>query len=371
LKAIATIPGLGRLSIIDQPEPTIKAPDEIIIIIKQVGICGIDREEARGGRAEAPDNQEYLVIGHEMLGQVIETGKNVTKVKPGDLAILTVRRGCGNCQLCLTNHPDLCQTGEYRERGIKGLDGYQIEFVIDQQKYIVLVPPQLGNVGLLTEPPSVAEIAIEEALKIQNVHIPDTLDRTTWWRGRRCLVAELGSIGLLAALALRLRGADVFGMDIVDQDTPRPQILLAIGGKYINGRNISADLFDSEIGPMEIIFESTGVAELEFNLLDALDSNGIYVLTGFPGGDRPLEIPGPQLIRQLVLGNLIMVGSVNASLNHFQTAVKDLMQAKNRWHGILEILITHRYTSTKFESAFLKHPANEIKTVIQWEGERK
>lgn len=370
MKAIATIPGMGKLFLVDQTKPTISAPNEILIQIMQVGICGTDREEARGGRAEAPENQEYLVIGHEMLGQVVETGNNVTKVKPGDFAVLTVRRGCGKCQFCLNNRADMCQTGEYKERGIKGMDGYQTEFVIDKEKYVVHVPQQLGIAGVLAEPLSVAEKAIEEVMKIQDARLPDTLERTEWWRGRRCLVAGLGPIGLLAALALRLREAEVFGMDIVDDDTPRPQILQTIGGKYVDGRKISAGKVDSEIGPMEIIFESTGVATLEFNLLDALASNGIYVLTGIPDGDRPLEIPGPELIRQLVLGNQIMVGSVNASRDHFQVAVDDLMKAKKHWPGIFANIITHQYPFYKYKDAFFEHPTNEIKAVIQWEGDQ-
>ena len=48
-----------------------------------------------GGRALAPEGRTALVIGHEMIGQVVETGKSVTAVKPGDHAVFTVRRGCG------------------------------------------------------------------------------------------------------------------------------------------------------------------------------------------------------------------------------------------------------------------------------------
>lgn len=368
MKAIATYPGSGKLALVDQPEPTISTDDEIRVQVLQVGICGTDREEARGGRANAPAGQKYLVIGHEMLGQVVESGKRVTKVKPGDYAVFTVRRGCGKCRPCLMGRPDMCRTGEYRERGIKGLDGYQTEFVVDHEDFVIQVPLELIDVGVLTEPLSVAEKAIDEAQKIQHARLPQAADRPNDWQNRRCLVAGLGPIGLLAAVALRLRGAKVYGLDIVDQDSPRPQFFEAIGGSYIDGREIPTDKVDSQIGQMEYIFESTGVAALEFNLLDALGPGGIYVLTGIPGGDRPLEIPGAELIRQLVLGNQIMIGSVNASLSHFQMAVDDLGQASKRWPGMLKELITHRYPYTDYEHALLKHPENEIKTIIQWEG---
>ncbi len=92
-------------------------------------------------------------------------------------------------------------------------------------------------------------------------------------------------------------------------------------------------------GEMDLIFEATGVPSLEFNLLDALSINGGYVLTGVPGGDRPLQIPGAEIIRNLVLKNQVMMGSVNAARCHFRMAVDDLLH---------------------------KHRADEIKVVLQW-----
>jgi len=71
-------------------------PDEIKIKITQIGICGTDREnQTHGGRADAPPGSEELVIGHEMIGKVVEVGKDVKVVKPGDHALFIVRRDCG------------------------------------------------------------------------------------------------------------------------------------------------------------------------------------------------------------------------------------------------------------------------------------
>src|SRR6185437_2657630 len=88
-----------------------------------------------------------LVIGHEMFGQVTEVGKSVTRVKVGDFAVFTVRRGCDKCLPCTMNRSDMCRTGDYHERGIWGLDGYQTEHVVDKEQYIVHVPAQLAEFG--------------------------------------------------------------------------------------------------------------------------------------------------------------------------------------------------------------------------------
>jgi threonine dehydrogenase-like Zn-dependent dehydrogenase len=366
MKAIALAPGTTTLHLVDRPEPAITAPDEVKVRVLRVGICGTDREEASGGRARAPEGQQELVIGHEMFGQVVEVGQAFTRVQRGDYAVFTVRRGCGKCVPCAMNRSDMCQTGEYHERGIWGLDGYQAEYVVDSEQYLVRVPPELEPVGVLTEPLSVAEKAIDESVRVQFARLPDAPARPDWLVGRRCLVAGLGPIGLLAALALRLRGAEVYGLDIVDPNSARPQWLAAIGGQYVDGRQVPPDKVDDTLGPMNLIFEAAGVAELSFNLLDALDLNGVYVLTGIPGGDRPLQLPGAELIRQLVLDNQAMLGSVNAARDHYQMAVDDLAHAHLRWGDHVTQLITHHHPYTDFATALGKHPPDEIKTVIEW-----
>jgi threonine dehydrogenase-like Zn-dependent dehydrogenase len=366
MKAIAVVPGTTQVRLVDRPEPAIGAPGEVKLKIVRVGICGTDRDEAAGGRAQAPADASDLVMGHEMLGQVVEVGAAVKSVRAGDYAVFTVRRGCDQCLPCVMNRPDMCRTGNYRERGIRGLDGYQCEYVVDQEAYLVRVPAECAAVGVLTEPMSVAVKAIEEAAALQAARLPDAPATPNWLHGRRCLVAGLGPIGLLAALALRLRGAEVFGMDVVDAATARPRWLAAIGGSYVDGRQIAPGQLEAKYGGFELIFEATGIAALEFALLDALAVNGAYVLTGIPMGDRPVPVAGAELMRRMVLRNQVMLGSVNAARDHYQTAVDDLDRARLTWSGLVERLITNRYRYADFAEAFAHHGAEEIKVVVEW-----
>jgi threonine dehydrogenase-like Zn-dependent dehydrogenase len=366
MKAVALTPGTSNLRLAELPEPALTSAEEVKIKVLSVGICGTDREQAAGGRASPPAGKKELVIGHEMFGWVVEAGSAVTRVKAGDNAVFTVRRGCDACLPCLMNRSDMCTTGRYRERGIWGLDGYQTEYVVDNQQFVVRVPRETGEVGVLTEPLSVAEKAIDEAVRIQSSRLPAAAARPDWLYGRRCLVAGLGPIGLLAALSLRLRGAEVFGIDIVDPDSARPQWLARIGGTYVDGRRVPPERVEQALGGMELVFEATGVAALEFDLLDTLAPNGIYVLTGIPGGDRPVQLQAAQLIRRLVLGNQLMVGSVNASRDHFQMAVDDLSHARLLWGGHVEKLITDHLPFTEFQQALSRHEPDEIKVVLEW-----
>jgi threonine dehydrogenase-like Zn-dependent dehydrogenase len=366
MKAIAIVPGTPGARIVERPEPAVSAPDHVKVRIIRVGICGTDREELSGGRAQAPDGQTELVIGHEMFGQVVSVGAAATRVKVGDYAVFTVRRGCDECAPCRMGRSDMCETGKYRERGIKGLDGYQTEFAVDSEQYIVRVPAELEAVGVSMEPLSIVEKAIDEALRVQVVRCPEAATTPDWLFGRRCLVAGLGPVGLLAAMVLRLRGGEVYGLDVVDAASARPAWLSGIGGHYVDGREVPADQVAKKVGSMDLVLDASGIPALEFNLLDALALNGAYVLTGIPGGDRPLEIPGAELVRQLVLDNQVMLGSVNAARGHFQIGANDLAEAHLRWGAHLEGLITQHYAPERFAGSADRHEPDSIKQVVEW-----
>lgn len=367
MKAIAIVPQTTQVALIDRPEPMLKYPDEIKIKVLEVGICGTDREEVAGGRAKAPVSSNDLVIGHEMFGVVVETGSAVTRVQPGDYALFTVRRGCGICEACLNGRSDMCYTGNYTERGIKGADGYQAEFVVDKEEYVVKLPVAIKDIGVLTEPMSVAAKAIDEALMIQGARLKDFENINNWLKGRKALVVGIGPIGILAAFALKLRGAEVYGLDIVPPGTIRPKILEAIGGIYIDGTKMGVEDVDDNISTMDFAFEATGIAKLQIQIIDTLAVNAIYVATGIPGGTRPLTLNGGTLMQQLVLKNQVIVGSVNAGIQHYEQAVDYLQKSKERWPDAIEKIITNRVHFTEYDKILHQHTPDEIKAVISWQ----
>lgn len=365
MKAITLLNESRQVDLIDMPEPTITHPTHLKLKILEVGICGTDREQVMAGYGDVPHGMNCLVIGHEMIGQVVETGEDVKAFAVGDYAVLTVRRGCGHCPSCKSNRSDMCYTGQFTERGIKGRHGFETEYVVDEEQYAVKVPQDLRNIGVLTEPLSVIEKAIEEAQAIQAARLPQ-VKASTWLIGKKALVAGLGPIGLLAAIALRLRGAEVIGLDIVDEKSKRPEILKRLGGTYIDGRKIETSLLDDHLGPIDFIVEATGVAELGFQLIDALGVNGIYVMTGIPHGERPVCITGAELMQQIVLMNQIILGSVNASTIHYAQAIEDLQKAKAKWGDLIEEIITTRIPYQQFREALDLRSQNDIKTVLKW-----
>lgn len=366
MKAIALKPGTKNVHLKNVPDPVLATPSQVKVKVLEVGICGTDREEVAGGRANAPKGEDELIIGHEMLGEVVEIGKNVKSVKIGDPVVITVRRGCGLCMPCKKGCFDMCETGLYTERGIKERNGYDAEMVVEEEAYIVKVPQSIRHIAVLTEPTTVVEKAIDEACRLQVARLPGVTDPTKWLQNKKVLVAGLGPIGLLATMVLRLRGAQVYGLDIVDPNTPRPQILMAMDGKYIKSSELNIENFAMKCPQLDMILDAAGIAKLDFDLIKILGYNGIYVLTGVPGDERMLNVNGATIMRQLVLKNQILFGSVNAGFVHFQQAVQDLEAADKKWKGVVEKLITSRTPYTEFEKVLLTHSPNEIKSVLRW-----
>jgi threonine dehydrogenase-like Zn-dependent dehydrogenase len=366
MHAIATVPGSKEVRLIDRPEPALTAPDQVKLKITRVGICGTDREIAEGGRADAPEGHKDLVIGHEMLGRVVEVGAAVRTVQVGEYGLFIVRRDCGLGLPCCADRSDQCFTGQYTERGIKARDGYMTEYVVDHERYFVKVDEDLVDLGVLTEPLSVGIKAIDEALKIQVARIPGA-EYGTYLEGKKALVAGLGPIGMLAAFALRLRGAEVIGMNRSGSDSPAARLLQDIGGKHLNAKEISVDQLDETCGQVDVIIEAAGNAQLGFDLIDVLGINGVYVITGIPPADREVTLRGGELMQQMVLNNQVLVGTVNASLQHNRTALDDLRRYRERWGDAINRVITHVRPYGEFESALFEDTHGEIKTVLTFD----
>src|SRR4051794_4880517 len=131
MKALGVFPQRKKIELVEHPEPELIATDQVKIRTLEVGVCGTDREIATYQYGEPPETDEYLILGHECLGEVVETGAGTSRVKAGDLVVPTVRRSCAeNCWACDAGRQDFCYTGHYRERGILKAHGFLSELIV-------------------------------------------------------------------------------------------------------------------------------------------------------------------------------------------------------------------------------------------------
>src|SRR5437867_9363083 len=204
MKAIAVVPGRpDSVHIAELAKPSVTdVPDGRGVLVKvfRVGVDGTDKEINAAEYGAAPEGYDFLVIGHESFGRVEAVGPKVTELRPGDYVVATVRRpGSSIYDLIGTN--DMTTDDIYFERGINLRHGFMSEYYVDDADFIVKVPQGLKEVGVLLEPTTVVEKGIAQAYEIQR--------RLRVWHPRRAAVMGAGTVGLLATLALRLRGMQV------------------------------------------------------------------------------------------------------------------------------------------------------------------
>ena len=336
MKAIAVYPGKpNSIHLTEMPAPTVEeipGGRGVLVRVLRVGVDGTDKEINAAEYGQAPSGYDFLVIGHEGFGRVEAVGPNVTEVKPGDYVVATVRRpGSSIYDLIGTN--DMTTDDTYFERGINLRHGFMSQYYVDDAQFIVKVPEGLKSVGVLLEPTTVVEKGIAQAYEIQR--------RLRVWRPKRAAVMGAGTIGLLATLVLRLRGLEVttFGL------TPKPylnsDLIEAIGARYVSTKELPLIQAAKEFGPFDVIFEATGFSPVVFEAMQALAKNGVLVLSSVTGGDRSVEVPADKINLSFVLGNKVMVGTVNANREYFEMGVKDLAQAEAEYPGWLGRLLTH------------------------------
>jgi glucose 1-dehydrogenase len=336
MKAIAVFPGKpNSVHLAELPKPLVtEVPDGRGVLVKvlRVGVDGTDKEINAAEYGAAPPGYSFLVLGHESFGQVEAVGPNVWEVQPGDYVVATVRRPGSSIYDQIGTY-DMTTDDTYFERGINLRHGFLTEYYVDDVEYIVKVPPILKEVGVLLEPCTVVEKGIHQAYEIQR--------RLRVWHPRRAAVLGAGTIGLLATLVLRLRGLDVTTFGLERKPLLNSDLIEALGARYESTRD--GTILDGArmFGPFDLMFEATGFSPVVFESMQALGKNGVLVLSSVTGGGRKVEVPADKINVQFVLGNKVMVGTVNANREYFEMGARDLAHAETLYPGWLRRLLTH------------------------------
>src|SRR6516162_8928643 len=336
MKAIAVFPGKpNSMHLAELPKPALDAvPDGRGVLVKllRCGVDGTDKEINAAEYGKAPAGYDFLVTGHENFGQVEAVGPNVTEFRPGNYVVATVRRP-GSSLYDRIGTYDMTTDNEYFERGINLRHGFLTEYYVDDPEYIVKIPDGLRDVAVIVEPLSVPEKGILQAYEIQR--------RLRVWRPRKAAVLGAGTIGLLATMILRLRGLEV----ITFGQTPKPylnsDLIEALGAQYLSTRDVPLREAATACGPFDIIYEATGYSPLVFEAMEALGKNGVLVLASVTGGSRTVQVPADKINLDFVLGNKVMVGTVNGNREYFEAAIRDLAMAEAQFAGWTSRLLTH------------------------------
>jgi threonine dehydrogenase-like Zn-dependent dehydrogenase len=336
MKAIAVRPGTAHsIHLREVPKPKVTdVPDGrgVLVQVLRVGVDGTDKEINEAQYGTAPPGDDYLIIGHENFGRVVEVGPNVpSTIRPGTYVVASVRRP-GESIYDHIGLQDMTTDDEYYERGINLRHGYLTEYYVEDASYLVPLPDTMREVGVLLEPLTVSEKGINQAYEIQR--------RLKIWRPRRAAVLGAGTIGLLAALAMRLRGLEVTCYSRRPPPYLNSDLIEALGGHYVSSRHTTLAEVSSQYGPFDLMMDATGYSPVVFEAAEVLGKNGVLVLSSVTGGTTTAEVNTDRINQGFVLGNKVMVGTVNASHADFERGVDDLIKAEALFPGWLSRLLT-------------------------------
>lgn len=336
MKAVAVYPGQpNSVHLEEMPRPAVEDVANgmgVLVKVLKVGVDATDREINDALYGNAPPGSKFLVLGHECFGRVEAVGPNVTHVVPGDYVTCTVRRP-GKSIYDRIGRSDITSEAEYYERGINLLHGYLTEYFVDHAEFIVKIPVGLKHLHVLAEPMSCAAKAVEQAYLAQR--------RLQVWEPRRAFVLGAGQIGLLATLALRLKGLQVFTLARGTRPNLKAEIAEGMGATYVSTQETSLQELASQVGKADLIIEATGNSAIAFEAMQVVGHNGAVVWTSITGGQRKVEVPADGLNLDWVLGNKLLLGSVNANFRHFESGIADMALGEVHYPGVLQKILTN------------------------------
>jgi glucose 1-dehydrogenase len=362
MKAVAVKPGEENslhLREVDKPKlEDIKNGRGVLVKVLKVALDGTDKDINQGSYGESPEKDDFLIIGHEAFGVVEDIGEKVTEVKRGDYVIPMVRRP-GKTIYDKIGMSDMTTQDEVFERGISKLHGFLTEYFVDTPDFLIKVNESYKENGVLAEPISIVEKGWEQITAIQR--------RMKIWKPERAIVLGLGPLGLLFVWKFRLEGIEVFGFDhSVNEE--KKKLVESIGVKYFASKEQFILDVVNEHGQADIVVEATGVAENVPHTAQSVAKNGVLLLTSVTPKEENIELPIAEINQEFVLGNKLMVGTVNANEEHFKMAIQDIGFSETRFPGFLQKLITHRFNKLDdIEEAWDKliNSKNAIKVVLE------
>lgn len=347
MRAITVLPGTSNSARLEQVNEPSETEGRILVQTLAVGICGTDLEIIQGRYGLAPRSSQRLIIGHEVLGEVLQAPSDISLIV-GDRVVGIVRRPDPiPCPSCAVGEWDMFRNGLYTECGIKSRDGFASDRFRIEPEFVVKVDPILDYAAVLTEPASVVAKAWEQIERIGT--------RLADWRPQTVLITGAGPVGLLAALMGSQRGLAVHVFDSATRG-PKPLLVHELGGTYHSG-----SLASIELKP-DVVIECTGAPSVIADAISRTGSAGIVCLAGISSGGHEIDIDIGLLNLTMVLENDVIFGSVNANRRHYEAAAQALSHADPLW---LAKLITRRVSPADWNEAFQRREG-DIKVTIDF-----
>jgi threonine dehydrogenase-like Zn-dependent dehydrogenase len=243
--------------------------------------------------------------------------------------------------------------------------GFMTEYFVEDESHLNFVPKELDDVAVLVEPLTVAEKALAQVWQVQQ-RLPwhnGTVTEPQRGAGKTAVVLGAGPVGILGAMALLVNGFRTFVYSRSAEPNPKAALVNSIGAKYISAETTPPAEFAKQVGKIDLVYEALGVAKISFEVLKVLGLNGVFVFTGIPPHKPAIPVEADSLMRQIVLMNQAIIGTVNADRPAFENAIRHLGIFKQRWPDAIRKVITGRHPLENYRELLLGK-ATGIKNII-------
>lgn len=264
--------GRGQMEMVEVPEPMIVNPDDVKIRMLVTGVCGSDIHYYTTGKIGSQVVQYPFPVGHEGAGVVVETGKSVKHVKPGDIIAIEPAMPCGVCDQCLSGRPNTCRKLLFL--GCPGqAEGCLKEFIVMPGSSCFQLTGGLGaDNGVISEPLAIGIYSVERSVNL---------------KGKSVGILGFGPIGMSVMLAARAQGAEK--IYITDKIDARLALALKEGAVYASNpqtEDITRVILAAEPEGLDVVFECCGQQEAFDQGIDLLKPGCNLMVVGIPEFDR-------------------------------------------------------------------------------------
>jgi threonine dehydrogenase-like Zn-dependent dehydrogenase len=319
---VAAYEGIKSIRLQERAYPKIK-PGEAIVKVKYCGICGSDMHSYLQGRKGPPG----LVLGHEVVGTVVELGKDVKGSKIGDRVVIGPPGSCGECYYCRHGHPSYCLHCMENTIGLSpGVDGGMAEYVR------VPIPE-----NMLVKIPD--EVSFEDAVLMDTIAVSFHGIRISHFRiGDNVIVSGAGPIGLAAIEFLRIGGAR--HITVLQRSPVKLQMGLEYGADLGLNPVVEGDALPKKIAALyggvgaDVVFECAGTPEAFQTALGVVKGGGQIMIVGHS------NLPSPMIEQHFNRAEIETKGSRVYDKEEIEMCLAFLAQGRFKTTGMVSDIIS-------------------------------